>query len=136
MSHSAATSGLADARSGPARGGLRVLLLNWRDSGHPEGGGAESFLERMASGLRRLGHDVTVRCAWYPGAATDEVIDGVHYARRGGRFSVYPRTAAFLARHRRRFDVVVDVQNGFPFWTPLFTRAHVVNVTHHLHREQ
>jgi len=126
-------------RPGPAGepgGSLRVLLLNWRDSGHPEGGGAESFLERMASGLHRLGHDVTVRCAWYPGAATDEVIDGVRYTRRGGRFSVYPRTAGCLARHRRRYDVVVDVQNGFPFWTPLFTRARVVNVTHHLHREQ
>lgn len=120
----------------PGGGSLRVLLLNWRDSGHPEGGGAESFLERMASGLSRLGHDVTVRCAWYRGAVADEVIDGVRYARRGGRFSVYPRTALYLARHRRRFDVVVDVQNGVPFWTPLFTRAHVVNVTHHLHREQ
>jgi glycosyltransferase involved in cell wall biosynthesis len=123
-------------RPGPGAGRLRVLLLNWRDSGHPEGGGAESFLERMASGLCRLGHDVTVRCASYEGALADEVIDGVRYARRGGRFSVYPRTALFLARNRRRFDVVVDVQNGFPFWTPLFTRAHVVNVTHHLHREQ
>jgi glycosyltransferase involved in cell wall biosynthesis len=122
--------------AGRPGGSLRVLLLNWRDSGHPEGGGAESFLERMASGLARLGHDVTVRCAWYPGAASTEVIDGVRYARRGGRFSVYPRTALYLARHRRRFDVVVDVQNGFPFWTPLFTRARVVNVTHHLHREQ
>jgi hypothetical protein len=32
--------------------------------------------------------------------------------------------------------VVLDVQNGMPFWAPLFTRALVVNVTHHLHREQ
>jgi glycosyltransferase involved in cell wall biosynthesis len=115
---------------------LRVLLVNWRDSGHPEGGGAESFLERMASGLHRLGHQVTVRCAAYSGATRDEVVDGVRYIRRGGRFSVYPRTALFLLRCRRRFDVVVDVQNGLPFWTPLFTRARVVNVTHHLHREQ
>ena len=42
---------------------LRILLLNWRDSGHPEGGGAESFCERVASGLAALGHLVTVRCA-------------------------------------------------------------------------
>jgi glycosyltransferase involved in cell wall biosynthesis len=32
--------------------------------------------------------------------------------------------------------VVVDVQNGMPFWAPLFSRATVVNVTHHVHREQ
>lgn len=115
---------------------LRVLLLNWRDSGHPEGGGAESFCERVASGLAALGHDVTVRCASYPGAPPDEVVDGVAYVRRGGRFTVYPRAALALARRRRAFDVVLDVQNGMPFWSPLFTRARVVNVTHHLHREQ
>jgi glycosyltransferase involved in cell wall biosynthesis len=115
---------------------LRVLLLNWRDSGHPEGGGAESFCERVASGLAGLGHDVTVRCASYPGALPDEVVDGVAYVRRGGRFTVYPRAALALARRRRAFDVVLDVQNGMPFWSPLFTRARVVNVTHHLHREQ
>jgi glycosyltransferase involved in cell wall biosynthesis len=115
---------------------LRVLLLNWRDSGHPEGGGAESFCERVASGLAALGHDVTVRCAHYPGAVPDETVDGVAYVRRGGRFTVYPRAAWALARRRRAYDVVIDVQNGMPFWAPLFTRARVVNVTHHLHREQ
>ena len=117
--------------------GLRILLLNWRDSGHPEGGGAESFCERVASGLAALGHEVTVRCARYPGAAPDETVDGVAYVRRGGRFTVYPRAALALVRQRRRgYDVVLDVQNGMPFWAPLFTRALVVNVTHHLHREQ
>jgi glycosyltransferase involved in cell wall biosynthesis len=115
---------------------LRVLLLNWRDSGHPEGGGAESFCERVASGLAALGHDVTVRCARYPGAPTDETVDGVAYVRRGGRFTVYPRAALAMARRPHGWDVVLDVQNGMPFWAPLFSRALVVNVTHHLHREQ
>ncbi len=115
---------------------LRVLLLNWRDTGHPEGGGAETHLERIAGGLREAGHHVQVRCARYPGAPTREVVDGVHVVRRGGRFTVYLHTALALARQRRRWDVVVDVQNGMPFWSPLFTRAPVVNLTHHLHREQ
>jgi glycosyltransferase involved in cell wall biosynthesis len=115
---------------------LRVLLLNWRDSGHPEGGGAESFCERVASGLAAVGHDVTVRCARYPGAAADETVDGVAYVRRGGRFTVYLRAAWALVVRRRSYDVVIDVQNGMPFWAPLFTRARVVNVTHHLHYEQ
>ena len=116
--------------------GLRVLLLNWRDTGHPEGGGAESFSERVATGLVQLGHRVTVRCAGYPGAAAEENVQGVRFVRRGGRFTVYLRTAAALACSRRAWDLVVDVQNGMPFWAPLFTRAKVVNVTHHLHREQ
>jgi len=115
---------------------LRVLLLNWRDTGHPEGGGAETHLERMAGGLRKAGHHVEVRCARYPGAAARQVVEGVHFVRRGGRFTVYLHTAAALAWQRRRWDVVVDVQNGMPFWSPLFTRAPVINLTHHLHREQ
>ena len=115
---------------------LRVLLLNWRDTGHPEGGGAETHLERMAGGLRQAAHHVEVRCARYPGAPVRQVVDGVHVVRRGGRFTVYLHTAAALVRQRRRWDVVVDVQNGMPFWSPLCTRAPVVNVTHHLHREQ
>jgi glycosyltransferase involved in cell wall biosynthesis len=119
-----------------AADGLRVLLLNWRDSGHPEGGGSESFSERVATGLAKLGHDVTLRCAGYEGAVPDEVVDGVRFVRRGGRFTVYLRAAAALARRPRAWDIVLDVQNGMPFWSPLFTRARVVNVTHHLHREQ
>ncbi len=115
---------------------LRVLLLSWRDSRHPEGGGAEVFLERIASGLRSRGHEVTIRCAAYRGALREEVVDGVRFVRRGGRFSVYPRAAFGLLRRRRGYDVVVDVQNGVPFWAPLFTRAKIVNLTHHVHREQ
>jgi glycosyltransferase involved in cell wall biosynthesis len=115
---------------------LRVLLLSWRDSRHPEGGGAEVFLERLASGLHERGHEVTIRCAAYDGARREEVVDGVRFIRRGGRFTVYPSAALSLLPRPRRYDVVVDVQNGVPFWAPLFTRAKVVNLTHHVHREQ
>ena len=115
---------------------LRVLLLSWRDSRHPEGGGAEIFLERVATGLRERGHDVTIRCAAYDGAPLEEVVDGVRFSRRGGRFTVYPRAALALLPRRHRYDVVVDVQNGVPFWAPVLTRAKVVNLTHHVHREQ
>ena len=48
---------------------MKVLLLCWRDSGHPEGGGSEVYLERVAEHLARRGHQVTYRTAWYPGSA-------------------------------------------------------------------
>ena len=35
-----------------------------------------------------------------------------------------------------RVDVVVDVQNGLPFFTRLVTRRPVVVLVHHVHREQ
>jgi glycosyltransferase involved in cell wall biosynthesis len=128
--------GFDDAADPADRVRLRVLFLSWRDRGHPEAGGAEAFLDFVSRDLAARGHDVHVFTALYPGAQRDETLDGCRFRRRGGRFSVYPRAALELLRRRRSFDVVIDVQNGLPFWAPLFTRAPVLNLVHHVHREQ
>jgi glycosyltransferase involved in cell wall biosynthesis len=41
-----------------------------------------------------------------------------------------------LGRWGRRADVVVDVQNGLPFFSPLVRRRGIVCLVHHVHREQ
>lgn len=115
---------------------LRVLFLSWRDHGHPEAGGAEAFLDRVSASLRARGHEVTIFTAGYPGAATNQVVAGRRFLRRGGRFSVYVRGALHLLRRGRDYDVVVDIQNGIPFWSSAVTRTPVVNLVHHVHREQ
>jgi glycosyltransferase involved in cell wall biosynthesis len=115
---------------------LRILVLSWRDLGHPEAGGSELFMVRAAAGLARRGHDVTVLCGGYAGAPAEDVIEGVRYLRRGSRYSVYLRAARHLAATRDRYDVVLDIQNGVPFWSPVFTDVPVVNLVHHVHREQ
>jgi glycosyltransferase involved in cell wall biosynthesis len=111
-----------------------VLLVNWRDTRHPEGGGSERYVERMAEGLARRGYGVTVQCAAHRGAPADEVVAGVRFRRRGGRFSVYP--LALLAIATTRADLVVDVQNGMPFFARLVARCPVLVLVHHVHREQ
>lgn len=113
---------------------MRVLLLSWRDLGHPEAGGAERYLVTVAEGLAARGHDVTFRTASYPGSLLQETVAGVHYVRRGGHYSIYPR--AVLGRRQGRYDVVVDVQNGVPYLSPVVTNTPVVNLVHHVHREQ
>ena len=115
---------------------LRVLLLNWRDLHHPEAGGAEKYLVTVAEGLAARGHAVTFRTAAYPGALPDETVAGVRYLRRGGHYSIYPRALAATATASASHDVVVDVQNGVPYLSPLATRTPVVNLVHHVHREQ
>jgi glycosyltransferase involved in cell wall biosynthesis len=118
-------------------GRAAVVFLNWRDREHPEGGGSEQYVDRIAAGLAALGHPVTVFCARHPGATREQVRDGVRYVRAGGRKTVYLRAALSLVTGRLgRPDVVVDVQNGVPFCSPLVTRRPVVNVVHHVHREQ
>ncbi len=118
--------------------GLEVLFLNWRDCTHPQGGGSEVYVERVAEGLARRGHRVTVFCGHHPGAPRDEITAaGVRIVRAGGRLSVYPRAAlAYLSRRLGRPAVVVDVQNGVPFGTPLWRLGPVVLLCHHVHREQ
>lgn len=111
-----------------------VLLLNWRDTGHPEGGGSERYVERVAQGLAARGYRVTIQCAAYSGAAEGEWVSGVRFRRRGHRLSVYP--LALLSVLRGRYDVIVDVQNGMPFFARLVARCPVLVLVHHVHREQ
>jgi len=121
----------------PSPAPLRVLVCNWRDTRHPEGGGSEVYVESVAKALAAGGDDVTVLCARYPGSTPEETRDGVRYVRRGTKLGVYP--TAFLQQLLRRlgtFDVVVDVQNGVPWASTWATRAPVVNLVHHVHREQ
>ena len=65
-----------------------VLLLCWRDTGHPQGGGSEAYLQRIGAQLVESGVEVTLRTARYAGAPAREVIDGVQINRAGGRYSV------------------------------------------------
>ncbi len=117
--------------------GRHVVMLSWRDTRNPEGGGAEIYLERMAAGLVARGCTVTVFSAAHAAAPPDEVVDGIRFVRRGSKTTVYAEGLRALRRgDLGRPDVVVDVQNGMPFFSRLVTRAPVVVLVHHVHREQ
>jgi glycosyltransferase involved in cell wall biosynthesis len=111
-----------------------ILFVNWRDLSHPEGGGSERYVHRVAEGLSAAGLRVTLLCAAHDRAPAEEVVNGVRIVRGGGRLTVYPRALAYVRRHRPR--LVVDVQNGIPFGSTLATRGPVAVVVHHVHREQ
>ncbi|SRX92599.1 hypothetical protein MSP7336_00825 [Mycobacterium shimoidei] len=121
-----------------------VLLLCWRDTGHPQGGGSETYLQRIGAQLAASGIAVTLRTARYPGAARREVIDGVRVSRAGGRYSVYVWALLAMAAARlglgplrgARPDVVIDTQNGLPFLARLLYGRRVALLVHHCHREQ
>jgi glycosyltransferase involved in cell wall biosynthesis len=121
-----------------------VLLLCWRDTGHPQGGGSEAYLERIGAHLAESGVRVTLRTAWYPGARRREVKDGVQITRAGGAYSIYiwAGLAMVLARfglgplRRARPDVVIDTQNGLPFMARWAFGRRVAVLVHHCHREQ
>jgi glycosyltransferase involved in cell wall biosynthesis len=65
-----------------------------------------------------------------------EVLDGVRFHRVGGQLTVYPLAAlAYLWRLRKRYDVIIDCENGIPFFTPLFSRKPLILLVHHLHQQ-
>jgi glycosyltransferase involved in cell wall biosynthesis len=121
-----------------------VLLLCWRDTGHPQGGGSEAYLERIGAQLAESGLRVTLRTARYPGSRRREVTDGVQISRAGGPYTVYiwAGLAMVAARiglgplRRARPDVVIDTQNGLPFMARWAFGRRVAVLVHHCHREQ
>ncbi|MFF0270759.1 glycosyltransferase family 4 protein [Kribbella sp. NPDC004536] len=112
----------------------RVLLLNWRDTTNPEGGGSERYVEEVAKGLATLGWSVTVLCAAYPGSPREACRDDVKYVYRGSKITVYLHGLFYTWLHRP--DRVIDVQNGLPFFTRLVRRTGVFVLVHHVHEEQ
>ncbi|GAB3258717.1 glycosyltransferase family 4 protein [Alteromonas gracilis] len=116
---------------------MRIVFLAWRDTTHPDGGGSEVYVEEVAARLVEAGHEVTLRCATYPGAPRVEWRRGVRIVRAGGRLGVYARGLAWLlSREARRTDVVVDVVNAIGFAAPLVRRRGLLALIHHVHREQ
>lgn len=127
--------------AGPVRS---VLLLCWRDTGHPQGGGSETYLQRIGALLAASGVEVTLRTARYPGSARHDLVDGVRINRAGGHYTVYIRAGLAMVAARLglgplrhvRPDVVIDSQNGLPFLARLAFGRRVILLVHHCHREQ
>ncbi len=118
------------------KSGLRILVLNWRDTKHMWAGGAEVYVHEMAKRWVREGNLVTVFCGNDRNNKRNETIDGVNIVRRGGFYTVYLwATIYYILRFRRNFDVIVDSENGIPFFSPLFSTKPVVLLIHHVHQE-
>lgn len=121
---------------------MKILLLCWRDSTHPQGGGSERYLERVGEFLAARGHEVVYRTASHTDAPRTSMRDGICYSRAGGKYGVYVRAWLALLAGRlkmgplKNVDVVVDTQNGIPFFARVIAGVPTVLLTHHCHREQ
>jgi glycosyltransferase involved in cell wall biosynthesis len=131
-----------ELRPGAVVKGLRLAVVNWRDPWHPAAGGAERYAWEVAGHLAGHGARVTYVTARAPGQPRRDRVDGVEFVRLGGRFTVYPLVLLWMLAGRmpgrRRFDAVIDCQNGIPFFTPwaLPRRVPVLCVIHHVHDAQ
>jgi len=118
--------------------GRRILFLNWRDLSHPDAGGAEAYADQIARRLAQAGARLTLFTSEHAEAAPHDWARGYLVVREGGRFGVYLAAARHLERYGRRYDAVVDCQNGIPFFAPVWAPADtaVACVVHHVHQSQ
>ncbi|MDE2848342.1 MAG: glycosyltransferase family 4 protein [Gemmatimonadota bacterium] len=114
---------------------MRILVINWRDIRNPEAGGAEVHLHETFSRIAAWGHEVTLLCSRFPGAAGSEQIDGIDVIRHGGKWT-FNLTAPWYYRKRlahRPFDVVIEDINKIPALLPWFLNGPPLMVLlHHL----
>lgn len=115
---------------------LRFLLFNWRDTQHIWSGGAEVYVHNLAKELVEQGHAVTIFAGNDGNSKNRETVDGIDIIRRGGFFTVYFWAVIYyLLKLRNRYDIVIDSENGVPFFTPLFVRTETILLIHHVHQE-
>jgi len=113
---------------------LRILAINWQDLKNPLAGGAEVHLQELLSRLAGWGHDVTLLCSQFDGAAEQDEYDGLRIVRRGARttFNWAAPKAARALMQQERFDVVIEDINKIPIYTPRFCTIPILAVVPHL----
>ncbi len=119
------------------RAGLRRIdVVAWRDFDDPEAGGSELHAHRVMSAWAEAGLDVSMTTSSVPGSRAVVRRDGYRVVRRSGRYSVFPRTMLSGALGRvGAGDGTVEMWNGMPFLSPLWTRSPRVVFLHHVHAE-
>lgn len=122
----------------PEPGKRRILVFNWRDMKHVYAGGAEVYVNELAKRWVKDGNQVTLFCG-SDGTGTaprHEILDGINIIRRGGNYGVYVWAFLYyMLRLRGKFDIIIDCENGIPFFTPFYAREPIISVVHHIHQD-
>ena len=128
------TAGLGDVAE---QAGLRrVAILAWRDSDDAEAGGSELHAHEVASRWAAAGIDVVLRTSSVAGQAVLVERAGYRVVRRSGRYAVFVTGPMDLARNRLGLlDGLVEVWNGMPWLSPVWSRLPRVVFLHHVHGE-
>ena len=121
-----------------AESGLRrVHLVSWRDLDDDEAGGSEVHASNVAKRWVEAGLDVTLRTSFSVGRPEEATRDGFRVVRRADRYSVFPRTIVSEALRRTGpWDAFVEIWNGMPYFSPLWTLGKPSTVwLHHMHAD-
>ena len=120
----------------PISGKLRILIFNWRDTKHKWAGGAEVYLQELAKRWVKSGNEVALFSGNDGLSEHHEILDGVNVIRRGGFYTVYLWAFLYYVfRLKGKYDVIIDSENGIPFFTPIYAKKPIYLLIHHVHQE-
>jgi glycosyltransferase involved in cell wall biosynthesis len=104
-------------------------MLNWRDPRNPLAGGAERVSLAYLSALAQRGHEVFWFANSFPGARVEEEMDGIRFARGGGKGTSIMKAIQWY-RRQPRFDLVIDQHHGIPWYAPWWCGTNCVAYIH------
>ncbi|WP_141204807.1 glycosyltransferase family 4 protein [Streptomyces griseorubiginosus] len=107
----------------------RMVFLAHRDLDNPSAGGSELLVDRLADGLTRLGHQVTLLCGGPASYRDYRVVSA------GGEFGHYLRARTAFTRQVGETDLLVEVCNGMPYLAPLWHRGPTLCLVNHVHTD-
>ncbi|MFC8127684.1 glycosyltransferase family 4 protein [Streptomyces sp. NPDC057302] len=125
----AATPRVAHRPPAPPPQPSRIVFLARRDLGNPAAGGSELLVDRLADGLSKLGHEVTLLCGG-PAAFRDYRV-----VSAGGDLGHYLRSRSAFTRQVGDCDLLVEVSNGMPYLAPLWHRGPTLCLVNHVHTD-
>ncbi len=125
---------LAELASGA--GLRRIAVLAWRDIDDAEAGGSELHAHEVAARWAAAGIDVVLRTSAVAGRAFEIERAGYRVVRRSGRYAIFVSGPMELASGRfGSLDGLVEIWNGMPFLSPLWSRLPRVVFLHPVHGE-
>jgi len=114
---------------------MNILIFNWRDIKNPLAGGSEIYFHELAKRWALQGNKVTIICSGWRGCKKDEIIDGIKIVRVGNDRTLYFLAPFSYWKLKIKPDLVIDVENGIPFFSPLFAKAKKFLHIHHVHKD-
>jgi glycosyltransferase involved in cell wall biosynthesis len=88
------------------------------------------LIDRLLLGLADRGHRVALVCGGPVSSHPFEVIDA------GGTYSQYVYAPWICLSRFRDADVIIDVENGLPYFSPLWRRRPSICLVNHVHTDQ
>ncbi len=102
---------------------MRILILSWRCLKNPDSGGSELYFHELSKRWAKNGHEIVWFSPQFSGGLREEYCDGIKIIRKGNRFSVYLHSfLKYVKNDFGNFDVIIDVENGIPFFSPLYIK--------------